>query len=154
MPQIALCKTVVQFPCVRTFPETAQHVLEAQGVPPEPITAPLLPRRTGNPLRKSYPRLLKLDRSTPNDPNKVKNRRGRSTNAYICPPNLGQDKDEYPPAVFAENKGSAHIKCISLSDNRGSGSSFDRQLERYKVSPTSPPVEIANGDSIEFVILR
>lgn len=154
LPQIALCKTVVQFPCNGTYPESAQHVLEAQGIPPEPITAPLIPGRTGNKPRARYPRLLRIDRATPNDPNKVDNRRGRSTNAYKCPPNLEQDKDEYPPALFAENLGSAHIKCINSKDNSGSGGSFASQLLRYKVSPTSPPVAIANGDSIEFVILR
>lgn len=153
LPQIALCKTVVQFPCTKTHPESAQHVLEAQGIPPEPITAPLIPGRTGNPLRERYPRLLTIDRATPNDIKKVDNRRTRSTNAYQCLNPRIQDKDEYPPALFAENLGSAHIKCISRSDNRGSGSSFVNQLIRYKVSPTSPPVVIANGDSIEFVIL-
>ncbi|MEI2578510.1 hypothetical protein [Scytonema sp. PRP1] len=176
-PQIALCKTRFRFPCrqsggMSVFPETAQHVLEAQGMPPEPITAPLVPGATGNPYREDgYPRLLTLDRQR-------RIARGqRSTRSYVCPPQNGirQDRDEYPPAAFLENgvedtsipidpdnedesirarfRGSAHIKCISSRDNQQSGNSFGQQLASYKEFEAADPYPIENGSTIEFVIL-
>ncbi|OKH23924.1 hypothetical protein [Chroogloeocystis siderophila] len=164
-PQIALCRTRFRFPCVASrslsvFPESAQHVLEAQGIPPQPIVAPLRPGRTGNPLRRSYPRLLTVDR-----PNST-TRRNQSIAAYrTCPPKPNgttQDRDEYPPAVFLENGvpnnsgvyvGSAHIKCIASRDNQLSGSSFGSQLNFYRERPNATPYAIDNQDTIEFVIL-
>lgn len=149
-PQIALCLTNFTFPCTtRIYPESAQHVLEAQGTPPQPITAAF--KGTGNPLRLEYPRLLTIDRGALNDKSRV--RRYVSTRNYVCP-DKSQDKDEYPGAVFEENNYSAHIKCINLSDNRGSGNSYGMQINKYKVSPTSPPVKLDDKDVIEFVILR
>lgn len=149
-PQIALCQTVLVFPCTtRPYPESALHVLEALGNPPEPITARVKPRKTGNPLRNRYPRLLTIERAGRDA------RRTVSTDPYECPNSRLQDKDEYPPATFGENNGSAHIKCIARGDNRGAGNSFGtQQLNNYKVTDTSRPVRLQNGDVIEFVILR
>jgi hypothetical protein len=33
----------------------------------------------------------------------------------------GHDRDEYPPAVFAENGGAASVRYVPLSDNRSAG---------------------------------
>lgn len=146
-PQIALCLTNFTFPCTtQTYPESAQHVLEAQGRPPQPITAPL--KGVGNPLRPEYPRLLTIDRD------RSTARRYVSTRSYVCPNSSVIDKDEYPGAVFEENNYSAHIKCISKGDNRGAGNSYGMQINRYRVTPTSQPVKLADNDVIEFVILR
>lgn len=129
-PQIALCLSIIRFPCKgqRSQFESATHVLEALGSPPEPITAPLKPGRTGNTLRPFYPRLLTLDRPG------TTRRRNLSIDAYQCSDPTIQDRDEYPPATFIENEGSAHIKCIDLSDNRGAGASIGNQLNFYKIT--------------------
>ncbi|MFI7348027.1 hypothetical protein ACIBSR_17390 [Streptomyces sp. NPDC049936] len=39
----------------------------------------------------------------------------------------GQDRDEFPPAMFKEGKG-AHVKHIGAGDNRGAGSAMKNQL--------------------------
>ncbi len=156
-PQIAICKTQSKFPCRSSggtdlFPETAQHVLEALGIPPTPINTPVLPRKTGNPVRSVYPRFLTLDRRN------AITRRGSSINAYqTCPLNangLTQDRDEYPPAVFLENAGNAHIKCISSRDNQQSGNSLRLQYTKYYETESSAPYSIDNGKTIELVVLN
>lgn len=38
------------------------------------------------------------------------------------------DRDEYPPAMFAEGGAGASVKYIDASDNRGAGSSIGHQL--------------------------
>jgi hypothetical protein len=40
----------------------------------------------------------------------------------------GMDRDEYPPAMFAEGGRDASVKYVSRSDNRGAGSSMGNQL--------------------------
>jgi hypothetical protein len=151
-PQIALCKTRFQFPCgvVNPTPETAQHVLEALGIPPEPITAPLRRGQTGNPVPSSYPRLLTLDRD---DQAVTDARRRRSTRPYVCRPSSTQDKDEYPPASVVENFSSAHIKCINYRDNRRAGNSMGTQYNAYSTTSTGSGVKLPDGTTIEFVIL-
>lgn len=150
-PQIAICRTRVRFPCLtRPFPESSQHVLEAIGNPPEPIRAALKPRATGNPLRGRYPRLLTIDRDNGTT------RRNRSTAPYAaCPRRNGQRQqlDEYPPAVFLENLGSAHIKCILGSDNQGAGSTFGFQLRAYAEVLGNPVYRLDGGVTIEFIVL-
>jgi Deoxyribonuclease NucA/NucB len=156
-PQIAICKTRSQFPCIASggtdlFPETAQHALEALGIPPTPINTPVVSGRTGNSVRLAYPRFLTLDR-----PN-ASTRRSRSVYAYqTCPRNtsgLTQDRDEYPPAVFLENEGSAHIKCISSRDNQQAGNSLKLQFNSYKETSSSTAYQIADGKTIELVVLN
>ncbi len=129
LPQIAICSTVVKFPCFggNPYPESAQHALEALGVPPQPISAPLeTPTSTPNPLRSSYPRFLTIDRG-PNGAKRIARQRA-STKNYKCPDSRTQDRDEYPQALFLENASSAHIKCITLGDNRGSGATIGNQV--------------------------
>jgi hypothetical protein len=155
-PQIALCFTTVRFPCVGQGPTpfSGQHVLEARGNPPAPITAKVKKGQTGNPLRSSYPKLLTNDTNMAN----AIQRRGDSIKAYdTCPQSpLGQkqDRDEYPPAKFFENRGSAHIKCIPAGDNRRAGKVFQLQLDNYRIDPGGPSYEVGQGDVVEFVILR
>lgn len=149
-PQIALCLAVKRFPCTGPgpHPESAQHVLDAFEIPPQPITAPLRPRRVGNPVPRSYPRLLTLDR-----PNAIARRR-RSVAPYQCPAGANLDRDEYPPAVVEENGGSAHIKCIDGDDNSGAGRSFANQINFYRIregEPAQPRLD--DKDTIEFVVL-
>jgi hypothetical protein len=108
------------------------------------------------PLRKSpYPRLLTVDRDRPkNDPPYLEaTKRGReSTKNYEC--TTGQNADEYPPKTFLENAGKAHIKCISASDNKGSGSTFGAFLreEQYQARPEAKKVTIPNGAVVEFYL--
>ncbi len=152
-PQIALCSTIIRFPCTGRVLQTQSslHVLEAFGSPPEPITAPLLPGRVGNPVPDSYPRLLTLDRD---DTGVVDRRRDASTRNYQCPNPAIQDRDEYPPAAVIENFGSAHIKCINRGDNRGAGASFANQINSYRIregEPAQPRLD--DGDTIESVVL-
>ena len=45
-------------------------------------------------------------------------------------PRPGMDRDEYPPAMFAEGGGDASLKYVTPSDNRGAGSSIGHQLRR------------------------
>jgi hypothetical protein len=39
----------------------------------------------------------------------------------------GKDRDEYPPAMFAEGGSGASVRPISSSDNRGAGSCIGAQ---------------------------
>lgn len=152
-PQIALCLSIPRFPCSLRRPhfESATHVLESIGIPPEPITAPLLPGKVGNPLRNFYPRLLTLDR---NIKSVVDSRRDASIKAYKCPAGANQDRDEYPPAAVIENFGSAHIKCIDGLDNQGAGASLGTQWNYYKITENGPnQPRLDDGDTIEFVVL-
>jgi Deoxyribonuclease NucA/NucB len=156
LPQIAICATVVKFPCLgNPYPESSQHVLEALGIPPQPISTRFVPtrgKRDPNPLRPSYPRFLTIDRGLGGA-----NRRARqraSVRNYECPNSRLQDRDEYPQAAFAENLGSAHIKCIDQGDNKGSGSTIGTQINFYRESATATTLtELKDSSMIEFVVL-
>ncbi|NJR76391.1 MAG: hypothetical protein HC773_28120 [Scytonema sp. CRU_2_7] len=166
-PQIAICKTVIQFPCSteRTHPESAQHILEALGTPPTPIVAPIV-RPPGNPLRGSYPKLLTIDRNilasgSTREDLRADRRGDSSVKPYQCacttpPPGSTPplDRDEYPPKVFFENAGAGHIKCINAGDNQGSGRSLGEQLNRYRVIPGGPTYRLENGTVVEIVVLQ
>jgi hypothetical protein len=65
---------------------------------------------------------------------------------------LHTDRDEYPSAAFLENGGSAHLKCISRSDNRGTGRSFASQYNNHGFTLNDQAYYIADGSVIEFVI--
>ena len=124
-PQIAFCLTnPIRFPCTtQAYPESVQHILDARGIPPQPITQLTKLGRFGNQVPVTgYPLLFTIDRPGANS------RRSSSTSAYLpCLPGI-QDLDEYPPSVLLENAGSAHIKCILRGDNRGSGQSLGTQI--------------------------
>jgi hypothetical protein len=103
--------------------------------------------KPANPLRPFYPRVL--TRANP----KVAESNGRkSTRNYECTriqDGRKDQRDEYPQKTFVENYGSAHIKCIAESDNRGSGGTIGSQLERYGIKK----VKINPNDTIELVLV-
>ena len=74
----------------------------------------------------------------------------RGNIARGCP--VGQDADEYPPATFEENQGTAHIKCINSRDNQDSGNSFANSspggLRNYRFSND----KILDDSVVEFVL--
>lgn len=96
-PQIAFSLTnPIRFPCTtQAYPESVQHILEARGIPPQPIAQLTKLGRSGNPVPAvGYPLLFTIDRPGANS------RRSSSTSAYLpCLPGI-QDLDEYPPSVL------------------------------------------------------
>jgi len=134
---------IVGFPQIKISiskcPRSGCHIAEAWRIPPVPMEQPI-PGKPGNPLRPSYPRVLTIVSDA-----MAKTNRRLSTKNYKCPKR--QDRDEYPQATFAENAGSAHIKCIEEGDNRGSGASIVRQMERYG----SRQVKLLPSDTIELL---
>jgi Deoxyribonuclease NucA/NucB len=74
-------------------PLSAQHIDEAQAM--------------------GFPSTLTLDR--PGAPAR------RAASLRGIPTRPGLDRDEYPPAVFAENGGAASVRYVPLSDNRSAG---------------------------------
>ncbi|WNZ26895.1 hypothetical protein HJG54_34265 [Leptolyngbya sp. NK1-12] len=88
-----------------------------------------------------YPRILTIDRNK----QRLDQRRNESqTRYYDNPanpdPRPGQDLDEYPPAMFVENYGRAHVRPINESQNRGAGAVIGRLLEPY-----------SDGDKVEII---
>ncbi|WP_189922998.1 polymorphic toxin-type HINT domain-containing protein [Kitasatospora xanthocidica] len=65
----------------------------------------------------------------------------RTDNLRGIPTLPGQDRDEFPPAVFKEGA-SAHVKHIGAGDNRGAGSDMKNQL-----------VGIPNGSRVRVTIM-
>ena len=53
----------------------------------------------------------------------------------------GQDRDEYPPAMFEEGGSGASVKHINPSDNRGAGSSIGHQMS-----------DVNDGDYVQIVV--
>ena len=53
----------------------------------------------------------------------------------------GQDRDEYPPAMFEEGGTGASVRHIDPSDNRGSGASIGYQMR-----------DVLDGDYVEIVV--
>ncbi len=104
------------------YPESSAHAAEAQGL--------------------GYARIVTVDR-------RGKNARRRSSIAsYELNPINGlkqnreqQDYDEYPPAMFLENGGMAHVRPIDRSDNRGQGSTIGNLARPF-----------ADGDMLELIV--
>ena len=129
-------------------PQSAQHIQEAWADLPSEFRPSTTEIATA--------RLLTIDRPG------IKKRRADSLRGLLsCPlfhtnPNNGKlqidQRDEYPPAMFRENKGNAHLKCINGWDNGGSGKSFDLQISNYRAKPTSNPVALERDNVVEFVI--
>ncbi|CAM5372826.1 hypothetical protein MAUB1S_06385 [Mycolicibacterium aubagnense] len=74
-------------------PLSAKHIEEAQA--------------------EGFPSTLTIDRAG------ASARRAASLSGIPTKP--GYDRDEYPPAVFAENAGAASVQYVPLSDNRSAG---------------------------------
>lgn len=109
-------------PCERTVvisrsvtPHTAQHMIDAQAM--------------------GKPSVLTPDRSG------ASARRGAALRGIPTKPGL--DRDEYPPAVFAEGGAGASVRHVPLSDNRSAGATMRNQLrgatEGCKITMTVGP---------------
>ncbi|WP_315836925.1 FG-GAP-like repeat-containing protein [Bradyrhizobium prioriisuperbiae] len=85
------------------YPESAAHIRDAQ--------------------KAGHDEVLTIERSGAKA-NRRASLRGVKTAA-------GLDRDEYPPAMFAEGGDGADIRLIDQADNRGSGSSFGGQLRSF-----------------------
>lgn len=96
------------------YPESAEHIRAA--------------------VRQGHPAMLTLERSMA-DENRRQSLSGIPERSYA-------DRDEYPPASFAEGGRGAHVAYIDASDNRGSGSSFRWQLEG-----------VPNGTRVRFRVI-
>lgn len=81
-------------------PLTAQHILDAQA--------------------RGQPRVLTLDRPG------TTRRRAASLKGIVTA--TGMDRDEYPPATFAEGGAGASVRLIPLSDNRSAGGQLQAQM--------------------------
>lgn len=86
----------------RKYPESAEHIRACQ--------------------MSGYPSILTLDRENADE------HRKQSLAGIPTMRQYGWDRDEYPPAAFAEGGHGAHVWGINASDNQGSGASFGRQL--------------------------
>ncbi|MGI8550529.1 MAG: NucA/NucB deoxyribonuclease domain-containing protein [Dehalococcoidia bacterium] len=107
------------------YPESAQHILDAQ----DGVDVHIPGQR---------PALVTIDRPGAD-------RRGRQAMAqdYVperCDPGPqgnAQERDEYPPKVFAEGgtegKVPADVRCIDARDNAGSGGQIGRQINNPKL---------------------
>ena len=84
------------------YPETAQHILDAQG--------------------QGYPSELTIDREGA--------RANRAAARQTCPLVPGK-LDEYPPAMFKEGGAGASVRPVDPSDNMGAGASMGNQLRIY-----------------------
>ena len=82
------------------YPESAEHIRSA--------------------IKQGHPAMLTLNRTGADE-----NRKQSLSGIPISPI---YDRDEYPPAAFAEGGTGAHVAYINPSDNQGSGSSFRWQL--------------------------
>ena len=97
----------------RKYPESAQHIREAQ----QGINS----RGGPNPgVVTQQPSIVTIDRDGA-DANRAASLSGIPTRAP-------DDRDEYPPAMFAEGGAGASVKYIDASDNRGSGSAMGSAL--------------------------
>ncbi|WP_251091650.1 polymorphic toxin-type HINT domain-containing protein [Streptomyces sp. Caat 7-52] len=85
------------------YPETAQHVADAQA--------------------NGHSSVLTIDRAGAKQ-NRKDSLRGIKTKK-------GKDRDEYPPAMFKEGGTGASVRHIDPSDNRGAGSTMGKALEQY-----------------------
>jgi len=101
---------------VQNYPETAAHVRDAQnGTIWQGSSAEAGPRKD---------RVLTIDRPGASDNRKAWQQQYKDT----VPAKSGFDRDEYPPAMFAEGGRDASVKYISPSDNRGAGSTMGWDL--------------------------
>lgn len=119
----------LKFPQIRIppsrYPESAAHVRDAQAL--------------------GFPRILTIDRG-----NNATTRRQQSIANYLRNGGkrvAGKDLDEYPPAVFVENRGRADVRPVTFGDNRGAGAFMAGQLQGYG----STKIYLNNGYKVELV---
>lgn len=99
------------------YPESAEHVTDAQN---GKIWAG--DRANQGPAK---PSVVTIDR-----PNAAGRRMEWKAAQPGVTPRSGMDRDEYPPAMFAEGGGDASLKYVTPGDNRGAGSSLGHDLRR------------------------
>lgn len=108
-----------------TYPEAAQHAREAihgmswQGEQVKGGTQPIE---------------LTIDRTGRKD-------RRRESMKQVPDTQPGVDRDEYPPALFAEGGAGASVKYIDASDNRRAGAAIREQTKN-----------LANGEEVIVVV--
>jgi hypothetical protein len=123
-------------------PQSACHMVEAwAGAGSENN-----PRGNYLPLR---PHLVTIDRK--GNENDV--RRNASVAPFKCNSAI-DDRDEYPLAVFEENKKKASIKCVKKKDNRGSGSQVGKQIngQNFYGATPNPYGYLEDGSVVEMVV--
>jgi len=99
-PDIDICFVVVTISQEKA-PQSAAHIIDAQAA--------------------GYPWILTIDRHG------AKRRRTQSLRGMPTKP--GFDRDEYPPAVFAEGGKGASVRYIPANDNRSAGAQIGNQLK-------------------------
>jgi Deoxyribonuclease NucA/NucB len=97
------------------YPETAQHIQEAQ--------SGTIWRGDASTQGASAPSVLTIDRDG------AKANRAASLRGIAPRGADGLDRDEYPPAMFSEGGAGASVKYIDSSDNRGAGSVMGSDLD-------------------------
>lgn len=97
------------------YPETAQHIQEAQ--------SGIIWRGEASVRGAPAPSVLTIDRAG------AKANRAASLRGIAPRGEEGLDRDEYPPAMFAEGGAGASVKYIDSSDNRGAGSVMGGDLD-------------------------
>jgi len=98
--QAVFCFTVVTVSQAKS-PQSALHIIDAQAA--------------------GHPYILTIDRMG------AKKRRAASLRGI--PTRRGEDRDEYPPAVFAEGGEGASVRYIPANDNRSAGAQIGNQLK-------------------------
>ena len=99
------------------YPESAEHIEQAQG---GQIWSGDLPSQGA-----AKPSVVTIDR-----PNAAARRAEWKKTQPEVKPRPDMDRDEYPPAMFAEGGGDASLKYVTPSDNRGAGSTMGHALSR------------------------
>lgn len=97
------------------YPETAQHIQEAQ--------SGTIWRGDASAQGAPAPSVLTIDRDG------AKVNRAESLRGIAPRGGEGLDRDEYPPAMFLEGGAGASVKYIDSSDNRGAGSVMGSDLD-------------------------
>jgi hypothetical protein len=115
---------------VQRYPETAAHVHDAQnGTIWQGSSAEAGPAK---------PDVLTINRPGADSNRAAWQQQYKDT----VPTQSGFDRDEYPPAMFAEGGRDASVKYISPSDNRGAGSTMGWELRS---------AGLPNGASVRIV---
>ena len=122
--------------------ERIKHIKEARSSIPTDFQS----------VRRPY--ILTVDRNKPG--NRVADNRGRqSIRRYLrnggTPATSEQDLDEYPPKVFLENRGRAHVKPIEFRDNRRAGNDIRLYITGLP-GTTQANALYKDGDQVEIVV--
>lgn len=122
-------------------PQSILHIEEARSSMPTDF----------QPVRRPY--ILTVDRNKLG--NSVADKRGRNSISFYKRnggkrATFKQDLDEYPPKVFLENRGRAHVKPIRFDDNRRAGNNIQKFITGLP-GTTAKNATYKDGDQIEIV---